>query len=248
MILSEIEQSIKNKIEKYGTPLKDWNVCINRGILTGYNEAFIINDTKRKELIATDPKSAEIIRPILRGRDIKRYGYEFANLYLINTHNGIKNKNLPPVDVNDYPAIKAHLDRYYQKLKERQDKGVTPYNLRNCIYMDDFNKQKIIYSETNNVNETKIAYDTKGFFTDKTCFIITSKEHNINDIYKVLSSEIFTWYMKHKSPLLGTVGISLTKDLVETFPCVKYNGESIQISYKLTDCEMNYLRNQLKNN
>ena len=77
VILSEIEQSIKNKIEKYGIPLKDWNVSINRGILTGYNEAFIINDAKRKELIAADPKSAEIIRPILRGRDIKRYGYEF---------------------------------------------------------------------------------------------------------------------------------------------------------------------------
>ncbi len=168
------------------------------------------------------------------------------------------------INIGEYPAIKNYLLTFGIERLEQTGKTYTINNkvIRarkktnnkwfetqdSISYWDDFNKQKIIYSETNNVNETKIAYDTKGFFTDKTCFIITSKGHNINDIYKVLSSEIFTWYMKHKSPLLGTVGISLTKDLVETFPCVKYNGESIQSSYKLTDCEMNYLRNQLKDN
>ena len=186
VILSEIEQSIKNKIEKYGIPLKDWNVSINRGILTGYNEAFIINDAKRKELIAADPKSAEIIRPILRGRDIKRYGYEFANLYLINTHNGIKSKNLPPVDVNDYPAIKAHLDRYYQKLKERQDKGITPYNLRNCIYMDDFCRQKIMYSEI--VQSPQFFLDKGEFYPEATTFIMTG--NNLDFLVCCLNSNI----------------------------------------------------------
>jgi type II restriction/modification system DNA methylase subunit YeeA len=83
-------------------------------------------------LIAKDPKSAEIIRPILRGRDIKRYSYEFADLWLINTHNGIRNKGIPPVDINQYPAIKAHLDKYYPKISKRYDKGDTAYNLRNC--------------------------------------------------------------------------------------------------------------------
>jgi hypothetical protein len=85
VILSPIEQRIKEKIEAVGTPLKDWNINIYRGILTGYNEAFIIDGKKKDELIAEDPKSAEIIRPILRGRDIKRYRYEFADLYLIAT-------------------------------------------------------------------------------------------------------------------------------------------------------------------
>ena len=83
MILSEIEQRIKAKIEAIGTPLKEWDIQINYGIKTGFNDAFIINREKRAELIAQDPKSAEIIRPILRGRDIKRYGYEFADLYLL---------------------------------------------------------------------------------------------------------------------------------------------------------------------
>ena len=123
IILSPIEQSIKAKIEAVGTPLKEWDVNIYRGILTGYNEAFIISGAKKDELIAADPKSAEIIRPILRGRDIKRYGYDFADLWLINTHNGQKEKGILPVNVNDYPAIKAHLDQYYERLAKRADKG-----------------------------------------------------------------------------------------------------------------------------
>ena len=95
MILNPIEQSIKRKIEAIGTPLKDWDIKINRGILTGCNDAFIIDEAKKEELIKEDPKSAEIIRPILRGRDIKRYGYDFAGLYLIATHNGIPEKGIP---------------------------------------------------------------------------------------------------------------------------------------------------------
>lgn len=103
IILSPIEQSIKHKIESVGTPLKDWNIRINRGILTGYNEAFIIDKAKRNELIEQDPKSAEIIRPILRGRDIKRYSYEFADLYLICTFPS-KHYN-----IDKYPAIRDYL-------------------------------------------------------------------------------------------------------------------------------------------
>lgn len=91
---------------------------------------------KRKKLIEQDPKSEEIIRPILRGRDIKKYEYEFADLWLINTHNGIKEKAIKPVDIDKYPAVKKHLDNYITFLSMRADKGVTPYNLRNCAYMD----------------------------------------------------------------------------------------------------------------
>ena len=138
VILSPVEQSIKRKIEAIGTPLKDWDISINYGIKTGANDAFIIDGSKRNELISADSKSAEIIRPILRGRDIKRYGFDFADLWLINTHNGIKDKDIPPVDINQYPAVKAHLDKYWDKISVRNDKGYTPYNLRNCVYTEDF--------------------------------------------------------------------------------------------------------------
>ena len=83
VILNPIELSIKEKIEQYGTKLQDWDLSINRGILTGYNDAFIIDEATKNSLIAADPKSAELIRPILRGKDIKRYTYNFANLWLI---------------------------------------------------------------------------------------------------------------------------------------------------------------------
>ncbi|MCB5020476.1 restriction endonuclease, partial [Streptococcus mutans] len=141
IILSPIEQSIKHKIESVGTPLKDWNIRINRGILTGYNEAFIIDKAKRNELIEQDPKSAEIIRPILRGKDIRRYSYDFANKYLITTYNEYTDSNEikhPSININDYPAVKKHLDCYWNEINKRQDKGDTPYNLRRCAYMDDF--------------------------------------------------------------------------------------------------------------
>ena len=142
VILSEIEQRIKAKIEAIGTPLKEWNVNIYRGILTGYNDAFIINKAKKEEILANcqsdeeREKTDELIRPILRGRDIKRYGYDFANLYLINTHNGVKEKGIKRIHIEDYPAVKAHLDLYYPQLEKRADQGDTPYNLRNCAYID----------------------------------------------------------------------------------------------------------------
>lgn len=98
VILSPIEQSIKHKIESIGIPLKDWDIKINYGIKTGCNDAFIITTQRRNEILASCADEDErqrtdaLIRPILRGRDIKRYGYDWANLWLINTHNGIKGK------------------------------------------------------------------------------------------------------------------------------------------------------------
>lgn len=154
-------------------PLKDWDINIYRGILTGYNEAFIIDGKKKDELIAEDPKSAEIIRPILRGRDIKRYGYDFADLWLINTHNGVKEKDVKRIEINDYPSIKKHLDQYYLQLEKRADKGDTLYNLRNCAYMEDFSRQKIVYP--NMTKYMPFFLDNEGFCTNQKCFIITGE-------------------------------------------------------------------------
>src|SRR5574344_542637 len=123
VVLSPIEQSIKRKIEAVGTPLKDWNIQINYGIKTGYNEAFIVSTEKRDEILGNckseeeRKRTAELIRPILRGRDIKRYGYVDNGLYLINTHNGIRG-HIPRIKIEDYPAVKAHLDKYWDKIEK----------------------------------------------------------------------------------------------------------------------------------
>jgi hypothetical protein len=212
-VLSPIERRIKAKIEAVGKPLKDWDISINYGIKTGFNDAFIISGEKRQELIKQDPKSAEIIRPILRGRDIKRYGYDFADLWLINTHNGIEEKGIKPINVDDYPAIKKHLDKYYPELKKRADKGKTPYNLRNCAYMEDFYKQKIVWSDIS--TEPSFASVDEAIFFNNTCYMMTNAPLAILGI---LNSTIIEWYFPKIATDLGSGGTRYFKQFVELLP------------------------------
>ncbi|GMO14621.1 MAG: hypothetical protein Pg6A_00210 [Termitinemataceae bacterium] len=191
VILNPIEKRIKEKIEKIGKPLKEWDISINYGIKTGCNEAFIIDRAKRDELIAKDEKSAEIIRPILRGRDIERYKTNFAELYIINTHNGIPAKNIPPVDIKEYPAVKKHLDTYWQKIKNRDDQGVTPYNLRSCAYMDDFSKQKIAWNRI--ASEKQFALVEQDIFISDSMHFITGNK--LEFLCCVLNSKLFKWLL-----------------------------------------------------
>jgi hypothetical protein len=220
--LSPIEQQIKQKIEKIGTPLKDWDIQINYGIKTGFNDAFIISGEKRKELIKQDPKSDEIIRPILRGRDIKRYGYDFADLWLINTHNGIKEKGIKPINVDDYPAIKKHLDRYYPELEKRQDKGDTPYNLRNCAYMDDFYRQKIVWARLMRISKN----DSQNFprfsllpentyVVDSLCFFTGM---DMLYLQGVLNSEFAKYYFFNNIAILDNGGMQMRQQYIELMP------------------------------
>src|SRR5690606_22885331 len=222
VILSEIEQRIKAKIEAVGTPLKDWDINIYRGILTGYNEAFIIDGKKKDELIAEDPKSAEIIRPILRGRDIKRYGYDFADLWLINTHNGLKEKDIKRINIEDYPAIKKHLDQFYPQLEKRVDKGDTPYNLRNCAYMEDFSKQKIIFQEM--VQEPSFILDYEGkYMCLDTARIITGE--NLEVLLAVMNSKLFFYSIKtfYGGGGLGENGVRMKHTFFLDFPMPSFN-------------------------
>ena len=195
VVLSPIEQSIKQKIETVGTPLKDWDINIYRGVLTGCNEAFIINTEKRDEILAncqTDDertRTAELIRPILRGRDIKRYGYVDNGLFLINTHNGIRNK-LPRIDINDYPAVKTHLDQYWDRISTRADKGDTPYNLRNCAYLEDFSKPKIIWKIIG--SRLAFAIDNNGIMLNNACYLLTG--NHLAHILGFLNSSPLIWY------------------------------------------------------
>ena len=195
VILSPIEQSIKRKIEAVGTPLKDWDINIYRGVLTGYNEAFIISTEKREEILANcqsddeRERTAELIRPILRGRDIKRYGYNWANLWLINTHNGIRGK-LERIHIEDYPAVKAHLDHYWDRISKRADKGDTPYNLRNCAYLEDFSKPKIIWK----IIGSRLAFtmDKEGYIVNNACYLMTGEY--LLHVLAFLNSSPLIWY------------------------------------------------------
>ena len=199
VILTPIEQSIKRKIEAVGTPLKDWDIQIYRGVLTGCNEAFIISSEKRNEILSNcqsedeRKRTAELIRPILRGRDIKRYGYDWANLWLINTHNGVKGK-IPRIDINDYPAVKAHLDQYWDKIRDRADQGDTPYNLRNCAYLEDFFKPKIMRKIIGcNVN---FCYDEQSMICNNAVDIMVGENNILIQFVGLMNSQLFDWYLK----------------------------------------------------
>ena len=172
-VLSSVELALKRKIEHIGKPIKDWNVKIYRGIVTGCNEAFVIDEVKRKELILQDPKSAEVIKPLLRGRDIKRYHVRWGGLFLINTPPALR------LNIDVYHAVRDHLQRFGRDrleqagqtladgTKTRKKTGNKWFELQDQIaYHADFEKEKIIYP-----NMTKflpfMSYDPNGFYTNQ---------------------------------------------------------------------------------
>lgn len=215
VVLSPIEQSIKRKIESVGKPLRDWDISINYGIKTGYNDAFIITTERRDEILSNCKSEEErqrtndIIRPILRGRDIKRYSYDWAGLWLINTHNGVKGK-IPRIDINDYPAIKAHLDKFWDKIQTRTDQGDTPYNLRNCAYSDDFLQPKIVWKRVGSI--LRFSYDKAGLLSlDSTCFAVGK---DIEFICCVLNSPMGHFLLKD-APQTGTGDLLVSVQAVE---------------------------------
>ena len=226
-MLSPIEASIKQKIEAVGTPLSEWDISINYGIKTGCNEAFIIPTSRRDEILAACRDEAErertaaLIRPILRGRDIKRYGYEWAELWIIGTHNGVRGK-FPRIDIDDYPAVKAHLDQYWDRIAARDDQGATPYNLRNCAYWEDFDEHKIVYP-----NMTKFLpfyYDKKKFLQNDKSFMITGK--HLAYLTAFFNSSLFKLCFRDNFPELLGGTRELRKVFFDKIPVLAVDDET----------------------
>ena len=208
VILSPIEQSIKSKIEKIGTPLKDWNINIYRGVLTGFNDAFIISGEKRDEILANckneieRKKTAELIRPILRGRDIKRYSYEYADLYLIATFPA------KHYDIEKYPAVKDYLlsfgmERLEQtgkehtikgeKIKARKKTNNKWFETQDSIsYWDEFNKPKIVWGNLN-LSATYTLAPAGMMINAPATMIVPASE----SLLCILNSKIADYYIRN---------------------------------------------------
>jgi hypothetical protein len=222
VILSDIEQKIKKKIEQIGKPLKDWDVNIYRGILTGCNEAFIIDKTKRDELVKKDPKSAEIIRPILRGRDIKKYGYEFANQYIIATFPSKK------YNIDDYLSVRDYLLEFGKKRLEQSGKpGARKKTAHKWFetqdpiaYWDDFSKQKIIYPDIMRMprknellNEYPYFYfDKSGFYVEATNFMLVGEYSDIIFLFLVSDIGFYAFSRFYTGPQFDKTGFRYKKD------------------------------------
>ncbi|MCR5636160.1 MAG: Eco57I restriction-modification methylase domain-containing protein [Clostridiales bacterium] len=201
LILLPLENSIRAKMRTQGVPLKEWNLRINRGILTGFNEAFIISTEKKNELISADPKSAEIIRPILRGRDIKRYAFSFTNLWLIATFPSRH------YDIEDYPAVKKHLSSFgVEKLEQtgnkhyvdgveiraRKKTGNKWYETQDSIsYWNDFSMQKIVWGNLCLSAQFALA-DEDYYISAPSPMIVPGNKY----VLAVLNSRLGDWYIR----------------------------------------------------
>ncbi len=231
---------LRDKMESVGTPLKDWDIQIYRGILTGANEAFIIPTEKREEILNACKTQEErkrteaLIKPILRGKDIKRYSYEWADLWLINTHNGYTSNlkfKIPPIDIAKYPATKAHLDAHWDTIATRSDQGDTPYHLRNCAYLEDFEKEKIVYPCIM-AKEPCFVYEEKGFYAPAPANIITGDKTEIKYITALLNSKCIYFAMR-KFYMGGGIEGELKTNNLEKIPIPQITEKNQELADKI---------------
>ncbi|MFM9947933.1 MAG: Eco57I restriction-modification methylase domain-containing protein [Saprospiraceae bacterium] len=215
LISSEEISNLKLKIEQKATLLKDFNVAINFGIKTGFNEAFIINEQMKDDLLKQDSINSEVIKPILRGRDLKKYSHEFGGHYLINAHNGIKKTNLPRIDLQkNFPTLFTHLESFQPKVAQRQDMGDHWSNLRNCAYLEDFEKPKIVWGEIS--DKPKFSYDDEGYYAEATTFLLTGEK--LKYLLAILNSRVSEWYFNQISTTTGMGTNRWKKYKIELLP------------------------------
>lgn len=239
IIGDDSSNKLMNKIEQNTKNLKDCNVNINFGIKTGLNEAFIINEEIKGSLIQKSTKSADIIKPILRGRDLKKYSYSFSGFYLINTHNGLKSKGINRIIVDkQYPIVYKYLESFKPDIEIRQDQGDHWSNLRNCTYFEEFEKPKIIWGEIS--DEPKFAYDEDGYFAEATTFIMTGD--NLKYLLAILNSKVSEWYFKQIGTTTGMGTNRWKKYKIELLP-IKTPSKKLKESIEKLVNKIIYLKN-----
>ena len=267
VILSPIEQSIKRKIEAVGTPLRDWNIQINYGIKTGCNEAFIIDEAKRSEILANCRDAAErkrteqIIRPILRGRDVKRYAYNWAGLYLLwipwhfplyEDESIIGASEKAELEFRkQFPAVYKHLSCYKDILSKRNqsETGIRYewYALQRwgANYWDDFAKPKIVWAETMRIhredvsNFPRFALAIDQIYTDKTCFIGTGESDELKLVLGVLNSKVGRYQLGSLVSKMDDGGWLMQKIFIEKILIPKVSPKHQQRIISLVDKMLN---------
>lgn len=245
---SSKELMINKTIEEKGLKLKEWNgIEFFRGITSGFNEAFHIDGITAKNLIRQNKRNENIIKPLLRGKDIKRWMFDYHNLYIINSHNGVKEKGIKPIKMEtEYPEIYKHLldyydesspkailksDGTYQTLKDRADQGDHWSNLRNCAFIEEFEKPKIIWIEIS--DRANYAYDEKGHFLTNSAYFISGE--NLKYLISVLNSSVSDYYFFQITAKIAGGRKRYTKQYVEQIP-IPVISKQQQIPYeKLVD-------------
>ena len=245
--------NLKKKIEAVGLFLKEWNVKINYGLKTGFNEAYLIDNETKINFCNKDHKNNEIIKPIIRGRDIGKYFYRSSGLWIINTHNGytVNNKNILPINAKkDYPIIYNHLikinDDTDGQLEKRTDHGKHWTNLRDCSFLENFKTEKIIWLELTSKN--KFAYSVQEEYILAGAFMMTGE--SLKYLLAFLNSSVCQFYFKLICNSSGMGTIQWKKFAVERIPIPRLDDKTQQPFIKLVDQilnitnELEYLQNQ----
>jgi type II restriction/modification system DNA methylase subunit YeeA len=216
IIGNEKTGSLKQKIARIGKQLKDFKITINFGIKTGYNAAFIINEETKNQLIAESSNSAEIIQPILRGRDLKKYSYEFSNQWVICTFPSLA------LDINNYPAIMAYFEKIGQKRLaqsgiegSRKKTNNQWFETQDSIaYWQDFHKPKIVWGEIS--DQPKFAFDDSNYYAEATTFLMTGEK--LKYLLAILNSRLSEWYFNQISTTTGMGTNRWKKYKIEMLP------------------------------
>ncbi len=243
VFLSNVPLQLKSKLEQNGIALKNWDISIKSGIKTGFNEAYIIDEKKRNELIKQDIKNSELIKPYLRGRDVGRYNYFFANKYVIFVeYNSSENLR------KEYPLIANHLEQYKVALEKRgqvingQHHWLELDNNPQHHYCELLKKEKIIWIELS--DNAKFTLDTDSHFVDMTVFFITGE--NLRYLLALLNSKLVFWYFnlicaqsgvgtnRWKKTYVEQIPIPQISE-VEQKPFITYVDEILESKQKIKD-------------
>ncbi|MDO5319952.1 MAG: Eco57I restriction-modification methylase domain-containing protein [bacterium] len=212
-ILSRRELDLKKKLEMVGRKLGELKIEINYGIKTGLNPAFVVDKETYTKLVNEDRNSIHILKPVLRGRDVRRYAFQ-QTMWVIDSHNGHRASGTERIAISNYPAVKRHLDKYRKELEKRGDQGDTPYNLRDCAYWDQLGKEKIIWGELSD----KAKFVLSKCYVLNTCFFMVGEK--LHYLLGLLNSRLVAWYFPFISTKSGMGTTRWLKYTIEQLPIV----------------------------
>ena len=230
--------SLKKKIETLGTPLKDWDISIFRGVLTGYNEAFIINSEKRGEILNNcktqeERKATEqIIKKVLRGRDIKRYSYEWADLWLIGTFPSLK------LNIDDYPSLKSYLSQFRPRINQSGEKGCRKKTSNqwfetqdNIAYYEEFEREILVWKAVG--KNLAFSITSKNIVVSAPSSFISSSKEDLMYLQGILLSLLMKFYIYITSDTTGAGDIMLNNQSLERLPIPKITESNQSIADKI---------------
>ena len=248
----QANQALKAKIESIGTPLKEWDISINYGIKTGYNEAFIIDSAKREEILnkckdkSEKTRTSKLIKKMLRGRDIKRYSYEWAGLWLICTFPSLN------LDIEKYPSLKAYLESFRPRIDQSGEKGCRKKTRNkwfetqdNIAYHEEFEKEKIIWKVIgNNLN---FALENQKITLNNACYILTSNTENLKYLVAILNSKI-VWHYAYETNMnkTGVGDMQLGAQNLNIIPIPKIDSTNKALSDEIISLVKQILESKAK--